>query len=254
MEEIKIRDKRNKEWFIVDNAYLNGYAKIFGAVGTAIYISLCRHADNDTQKCFPSQKLIAEELGISERTIRRYIDKFADWNLISIERGKDPTTGQNLNNIYLLIDKSQWKKKPEDTKSAGKPEDNNDTSRRTITTKTQRTQSPHNNTQYINNTQLTILDSKPKVCGNNGTELLNLFYKEINPNIKFNNKTIRNDAIWLVNKYGIEKLTGMILYIKEHQNEKYFPNISNPTQLRDKMAQVINHANQKKDKKTIIII
>ena len=87
-ELIKIRDKRNKEWFIIDNAYLNGYAKIFGAVGTAIYISLCRHANNETQECFPSQELIAKELGITDRTVRNYIKKFEEWNLILVKRKK----------------------------------------------------------------------------------------------------------------------------------------------------------------------
>ena len=72
----KGRDKRNKGWFWMDNDYLNGYAKIFGAVGTAIYVSLCRHADNDTQKCFPAMELMAEELGITRNTISKYIKIF----------------------------------------------------------------------------------------------------------------------------------------------------------------------------------
>ena len=67
----KGRDRRKKGWFWMDNDYLNGYAKYFGAVGTAIYVSLCRHADNDTQECFPAYKKIAEELGLVEKTIQK---------------------------------------------------------------------------------------------------------------------------------------------------------------------------------------
>ena len=66
----------------MDNEYLNGYARIFGAVGTAIYVSLCRHSDNETQKCFPSIKLIAEELNISKSTVIKYIKSFEKFNLI----------------------------------------------------------------------------------------------------------------------------------------------------------------------------
>jgi hypothetical protein len=74
-----------------------------------------------------------------------------------------------------------------------------------------------------------------------GQELLNLFYRELNPNIKFNNKTLRGDASWLVDKYGMEKLKPMVAYIKANQGDKYFPSITNPSQLREKMAQVVNH-------------
>ena len=72
----KIRDRRQKGWFYLDNEYLNGYARVFGAVGTAIYVSLCRHADNETQQCFPSVELVAEELCIGRNTVTKYIKLF----------------------------------------------------------------------------------------------------------------------------------------------------------------------------------
>lgn len=105
----KVRDRRNKGWFYLDNEYLNGYAKIFGAIGTAIYVSLCRHADQH-QRCFPSQKLIAQELNITTRTVISYLQKFEDWRLIHIERERDEETKKWKNNTYFLLDKSEWKK------------------------------------------------------------------------------------------------------------------------------------------------
>jgi len=141
----KVRDKRNRGWFFLDNEYLNGYAKHFGAVGTAIYVSLCRHADGE-QKCFPSQILIGKELDISDRTVRRYLDKFAKCHLIAIE--KERKGGRWLNNVYYLLDKSEWIS-PEDIVSFGDhrtlttpPEDNNDSN--------QRTQCPTKNTNRKN--------------------------------------------------------------------------------------------------------
>ena len=56
---MEIRDNRQKEWFWLDNEYLNGYARHLGTVATAVYISLCRHSDNKTQTCFPSTELIS---------------------------------------------------------------------------------------------------------------------------------------------------------------------------------------------------
>lgn len=95
-----------------------------------------------------------------------------------------------------------------------------------------------NNNNYTNNIC-------KQVCEIDKTqELLRLFYENLNPNIKFQNKTLRADAEFLVNHYDFDKLEAMILYIKEHQGEQYFPTITTPTQLRDKMASIINHRNR----------
>lgn len=103
--------------------------------------------------------------------------------------------------------------------------------------------------EYNNNNNNITSEDKPR---NDTQELLNMFYENINPNIKFQNKTLRADAEFLVNHYPIEKLQAMILYIKEHQGEQFFPSITTPSQLRDKMAQVINY--KKKESKTSKII
>lgn len=111
MPQFKVRDFRNKGFFLIDDAYLNGYAKIFGSTASMIYFSLCRHADKE-QKAFPPQKLIGEELNINERTVRRKISVLCKANVIQIKkiRTKD---GKWLNNTYLLLDKTEWKTKEE---------------------------------------------------------------------------------------------------------------------------------------------
>ena len=86
----------------MDNEYLNEYAKYFGPVGTAIYVSLCRHADNDTQKCFPAMELIAEEVGTSINTVKKYIALFAKYRLIAVERERDVISKKWLNNVYTI--------------------------------------------------------------------------------------------------------------------------------------------------------
>ena len=105
----KVRDKRNKNWFYVDTEYINGYAKIFGPIGTAIYFSLCRHADNETQQCFPSESLIARELGTTRKTVRKYLKLFEEWKLVYQEKQERNKKGKWLNKTYWLIDKSMWK-------------------------------------------------------------------------------------------------------------------------------------------------
>jgi hypothetical protein len=132
--DFKVRDLRKKEQFIIDDVYLNGYGKIFGPIGTAVYLSLCRRAGKQ-QSCWPSEKKIAADHGITDRTVRKYIKIFAEANLISIEHERTQS-GKWPHNIYYLLDKSEWKK-PEEIISAGDrrkltapPEENNQQNRR----------------------------------------------------------------------------------------------------------------------------
>jgi len=151
---MEIRDSRDKEWFWLDNEYLNGYAKHLGVYCTSVYISLCRHANNKTQTCFPSMKLIAEENGMSTKTVERATKTLEEWNIISITRSKKED-GTQANNIYTLTSKSVWKNKPTDSQSHGyrqtdspEPTDSHDESRQTVVL--------HNKTN-INNTHITRL-------------------------------------------------------------------------------------------------
>lgn len=114
-----VRDFRNKRFFQVDNEYLNGYARLCGINATGVYFSLCRHADRE-QICFPSKRLIAEELAISERSVYTAIKKLEEWNIIKIENQGRKKDGSFKNLIYILLDKSQWQEKPSANGAVGK--------------------------------------------------------------------------------------------------------------------------------------
>jgi uncharacterized phage protein (TIGR02220 family) len=103
-EAFEIRDIRKKEQFVVDDAYLNGYAKVCGIYATGVYVTLCRHADLSNQTCFPSIPLITRKLSISRRQVIRALQVLEDWNIIRRER----TEGRK--NRYWLIDKKHWKR------------------------------------------------------------------------------------------------------------------------------------------------
>ena len=247
-EQIKIRDLRIKEKYFIDDAYLNGYAKLCGVYATAIYNSLSRHANFNTQECFPAIDSMAKQHSIDKKTVIKAINTLQKWNIISVLKRKNPKTKRQLPNNYALLDKSEWVPKPQ---SREEEKDSDIESRVDVVPEPSgfqgksRVDDIHRKDDIVLRiTNSNVLD-EPSVRSN-GQELLNLFYKEINPNIKFNNKTNRADSIWLTNKYGMEKLESMVLYIKQHQGEQYFPNISTPTQLRDKMAQLINYLNKNK--------
>lgn len=146
-----IRDFRNKNFFMVDNEYLNGYAKLLNPNATVTYLSLCRHARAETQECFPGIKLIAKENNISERSVMRSIKLLEEWRIIKVERNKG-VDGKQMNNDYVLLDKSQWKNKPSDLQSSGQPSDLQSNSRVTHS---------HTNNTNINNTNnIMIKESK----------------------------------------------------------------------------------------------
>ena len=106
MSKKRIIDQRKKEKFMMDDAYLNGQARLCGWQATLAYSSLCRHA-NKSQECFPSIKLMAEELAVNRKTILKGLYNLEKYNVIKVkkQRTKD---GRWLNNTYILLDKSEW--------------------------------------------------------------------------------------------------------------------------------------------------
>lgn len=95
---------------MLDDAYFNGYAKLLGMTTSMVYVSLCRFVDK-SQTCFPSQKLIAEKLGLNPRTVMDKVKILTDWNIIRKQKVKSKK-GKWCNNVYVLLDKGEWNKPP----------------------------------------------------------------------------------------------------------------------------------------------
>lgn len=101
-EQFEVRDLREKSKFIVDDKFLNGYARFVGIYAVGVYSSLCRHA-NKKQKSWPSGQKIAEELNIGRKKIIESIKYLEFWNIIKKRR-----LGKMANNRYELKDKKYW--------------------------------------------------------------------------------------------------------------------------------------------------
>ena len=106
--QFKIRDLRKKDQFKIDDKYINGYAKLCSVYATAVYNSLSRHAQFSTQECWPSIEKIAEQHNISRPSVIKGIKDLEKWNIIKIDKKKD-AKGRQEPNLYLLIDKSNWR-------------------------------------------------------------------------------------------------------------------------------------------------
>lgn len=99
-------------------------------------------------------KLIANENGMSIKTVERATKILEEWGVVHIQRSKKED-GTQANNLYTLTAKSSWKKKPTDSQSIGNrqthspsPTDSDDENRQTVVL--------HNKT-HINKTHITTL-------------------------------------------------------------------------------------------------
>ena len=72
----KVRGRKNG-FFTVDNIIVDKIARLCTPHCISVYLSLCRHADINTQNCFPSEKLIAEENKIGSTAVKNSIKKDA---------------------------------------------------------------------------------------------------------------------------------------------------------------------------------
>lgn len=246
---MEIRDNRQKEWFWLDNEYLNGYARFLGPVGTAVYISLCRHADNKTQTCFPSMELIAEENGIGSRnTVSKAINALEEWNIIKIEKNYNKKTKQRENNVYTLLAKSEWKPKPCTNNEHGihaqineKPCTNNDESH---------AQELSSNNTHINNTQLTIqakqaLQESPKEISEviKEFELVNKACADF-----YGNTTQRRAIEKLIKAYGYEMVMNVVKFLPK-LNKILYTKATTPVELWNKWAKIEAEASKLKENK-----
>lgn len=94
-----MRDKRQRDWFWVDNALvdrrdLNLYEKM-------LYICLARHAGNNDY-AFPKLATLCDELGVKDnRTVVKYIKSLEEKGLIEIEKRKGSSNLYYLNNVEV---------------------------------------------------------------------------------------------------------------------------------------------------------
>jgi len=102
-KQFEVRDLRERNKFVVDDKFLNGYARFLGIYCVGVYNSLCRHT-NKEQKCWPSIKKMAEELDICRNKVIEGIKYLEFWQIIKKQR-----IGKQATNRYLLLDKKQWK-------------------------------------------------------------------------------------------------------------------------------------------------
>lgn len=239
----RIIDKRVKEKFMMDDAYLNGYAKLCGWKATLVYLSLCRHTDKN-QHCFPSEKLIAREFSISTKSVARGIKDLKKWNIIDV-RKEIRENGTWKNNSYILLDKSVWKPKP-NYKEITNSQETQSRSLKDCEGVDHETEGAIKETHEQGNTSKEIFNGNASVAG--VKEIMNIFY-EINPTLNWKSKTIRSACEELIEKFGLEETRAMTKQVIAIQGNPYAPTVTTPWELKEKLAKIKAYFDRQKNNK-----
>ena len=255
-KKFKVRDLRKKNQYKVDDAYLNGYAKVCGIYATAVYNSLSRHADFETQECWPSIDLIAQQHNISRPSVIKGIKALEKWGVIIKSQERDDKTQRQKNNIYGLVDKSDWIPLPKDSRvnhvdtEPSKPQSGAESTSE---------QSRVNHVDWKDNT---LKDNTVEGITEQSSEFISPHNKHLIPDIirefesinpaakTFYSRNPQRRAVQeLLDLHGFEKLVSVINNTLTKTNKlPYFPTITTPIHLRDKWSQleaaIIKHRNE----------
>jgi DNA-binding MarR family transcriptional regulator len=132
-----------------------------------VYMVLARHADNKTQECFPSLEQIAEEAGLSKKTVIRSLKRLNKYGYIEIESGLE----MGRPNKYILLEptRNKYNNQKKETSTEGcvkiTPVENStrmvENSTRVVENST--SNNTQYNTQYKNNIQYDEVELRRRV-------------------------------------------------------------------------------------------
>lgn len=80
------RSLKNGNWYWIDRRILRLYGQRLKTSGIAAYNALASYTNSKNQACFPTQKTIAELIGMSKRTVIRRIRQLKELGLIGVEK------------------------------------------------------------------------------------------------------------------------------------------------------------------------
>ena len=86
--ENKIRNLRNGHWYWINRAVLKRYGRILKSSGLAVYNILASYANSKTQTCFPTQKTIADRIGLCRETVNRKVKLLRENRLVRVKQVK----------------------------------------------------------------------------------------------------------------------------------------------------------------------
>ena len=87
-KELKLRSIKRGKWYWIDKSILKKYASELKSSGLAVYNVLAYFANSKSQSCFPTQKTMADLIGLSRRTVSRKVRLLKEKGIITVEMTK----------------------------------------------------------------------------------------------------------------------------------------------------------------------
>lgn len=184
---------------------------------------------NGDNVAWPGQAYIADKIGVSDRSIRRYVTELKEAGLIEVEQ-----QGLRKTNRYFLtgqVDRS-----------------------RADTPDRSHSKNPDVRTQMKGHL---AAGAAGKRKDQDIVDVFEAFQKSgLNPMIQYGNLTQRKAAKDLIGKYGKEKVIATVNFAGSIMGEPYAPTVTTPVQLRDKLGAIVAFAKKRDtlNKKTGILI
>lgn len=69
----------------------------------SLYADIMTCADNDKRSAFPGQQVLADDLGVSVRSVRTYMNELEAFGALEVERRRNKRTGNFYANRYVLV-------------------------------------------------------------------------------------------------------------------------------------------------------
>ena len=218
-----VRDIRNGDWYWISRKVYSDYTSKIGVIGLALYNAYASHAI-EKENVFPSQKRLAETLGITTPTIVKYNKILENNGLIKIESGKEKG---DVNIVYLL--KLKGIKQVKTPSKPGLDQGINEV-------KSEKEKEEKEKTKDI-----TIL--KEIVEGVSVKQFNDLIekFRPVNPACDrlFGNKTERDALERLIKKNEFKKIEKIIEALPKINMRPYAPRITTPYQLEKKFGELL---------------
>lgn len=96
----KLRDKRKKNWFYIENAVVD--REDLSSNEKLIYMALARYA-NESDEAFPSYSTLSRKTSLSKRTIINGIKSLIEKKLIKKTKRYSNSSKENNSNLYTLF-------------------------------------------------------------------------------------------------------------------------------------------------------
>jgi len=189
----------------------------------ALLYGLIATLANNNGYCWATNKYLAEKLGRKDGSIiSQKVKSLEDEGWIQSEVDRK---GGNKRKIYLAgINPIAMRKKPKTSTEISKEGSLEISKERSISNRN------------IKEKDNVILPAE--AGGDEINQVFEVFYKSVNPNINYGNKTSRKAAEWLVKKYGLKKTLEITRYSCQVQGQRFAPTITTPYQLKEKMSEL----------------